>query len=113
MAKSSHARARNPAVLRARQLRRSMSPPEAYLWQALRRRPDGLKFRRQHPFERYVADFYCAGARLVVEIDGASREMGDNPRRDLRRDAWLREQGLRVLRFKADDVVNDLESVVT
>jgi very-short-patch-repair endonuclease len=90
-----------------------MSLPEAYLWQALRRRPDGLKFRRQHPFEHYVGDFYCAAARLVVEVDGGSHGMGDNPGRDLRRDAWLREQGLRVVRFNADDVVRDVESVVT
>ena len=113
MAKSSHARSRNAAVLRARQLRRSMSPPEAYLWQALRRRPDGLKFRRQHPFERYTADFYSAAARLVVEIDGAGHGMGDNPDRDLRRDSWFGEQGLRVVRFNADDVMKDVESVVT
>jgi len=89
-----------------------MSLPEAYLWQALRRRPDGLKFRRQHPFERYTADFYCASAKLVVEIDGASHEMGDGPERDARRDATMREQGLQVLRFNAGDVVKDVESVV-
>jgi very-short-patch-repair endonuclease len=90
-----------------------MSLPEAYLWQALRRRPDGLKFRRQHPFERYTADFYCAAVRLVVEIDGAGHDMGDNPKRDLRRDAWMREQGLRVLRFNAGEVIKDLGSVVS
>ena len=112
MAKSSHARAGNAAVLRARRLRRSMSPPEASLWQALRRRPESLKFRRQHPFERYTADFYCASAKLVVEIDGDSHGMGDNPQRDVRRDAWMREQGLRVLRFSAEEVMRDLESVV-
>ena len=90
-----------------------MSLPEAYLWRILRRRPDGLKFRRQHPFERCTADFYCAGAKLVVEIDGASHGMGDNPRRDLKRDASMRDQGLQILRFNADDVMKDLESVVT
>jgi very-short-patch-repair endonuclease len=90
-----------------------MSLPEAYLWQVLRRRPDGLKFRRQHPFERYTADFYCPAAKLVVEIDGASHGMGDNPARDARRDATMRELGLQVLRFNADDVMKDVESVVT
>jgi very-short-patch-repair endonuclease len=90
-----------------------MSLPEAYLWRVLRQRPDGLKFRRQHPFERYTADFYCAAAKLVVEIDGTSHDMGDNPERDLRRDASMREQGLQVLRFTADDVMKDVESVVT
>jgi very-short-patch-repair endonuclease len=113
LARSSHARARSAAVLRARQLRRSLSLPEAYLWQVLRRRPGGLKFRRQHPFERCTADFYCASAKLVVEIDGDSHDLGDNPERDRRRDAWLGQQGLRVLRFNAADVVRDVESVVT
>jgi very-short-patch-repair endonuclease len=90
-----------------------MSLPEAYLWQVLRRRPDGLKFRRQHPFEHYTADFYCAAAKLVVEIDGASHGMGDNPGRDTQRDASMRKEGLQVLRFNADDVMKDVESVLT
>jgi very-short-patch-repair endonuclease len=89
-----------------------MSLPEAYLWQALRKRPDGLKFRRQHPFERCTADFYCAAARLVVEIDGVGHDMGDNPERDIRRDGWMRDQGLRVLRLNADDVMKDIGSAV-
>ena len=104
---------RNAAVLRARQLRRSLSPPEAYLWQILRTRPGGLKFRRQHPLDRCTADFYCAAAKLVIEVDGVRHDMGDIPARDLRRDAWLRGQGLRVLRFNADDAMKDLESVIT
>jgi len=50
---------------------------------------------------------------LVVEVDGDSHGMGDNPARDRRRDAWLRDQGLRVIRFDAGDVMRDVESVVT
>ncbi|HYW17096.1 MAG TPA: DUF559 domain-containing protein [Allosphingosinicella sp.] len=103
---------RNAAVVRARELRRSMSPPEAYLWQMLRTRPGGLKFRRQHPLDGCTGDFYCAAVKLVVELDGISHEMGDRPARDLRRDAWLREQGLRVVRFNPEDVMKDVESVV-
>jgi very-short-patch-repair endonuclease len=90
-----------------------MSPPEAYLWQALRQRPDGLKFRRQHPFERCTADFYCAAAQLVVEVDGDGHDMGHNPESDRRRDDWLGQQGLQVLRFNAADVMKDMESVVS
>jgi len=48
-----------------------------------------------------------------VEIDGAGHDMGDNPVRDVRRDAWMRDQGLRVVRFNADQVMKDVESVVT
>jgi very-short-patch-repair endonuclease len=103
---------RNSAVIRARMLRREPSPPEYRLWQALRIRPAGLKFRRQHPFERCTVDFFCPAARLVVEVDGDSHSMGDNPERDARRDAWLRAQGLEVLRFDARDVMIDVDSVV-
>ena len=113
MARKKRVRDRNAAVIRARELRRRMSLPEAYLWQMLRTRPGGLKFRRQHPLDRCTGDFYCAAAKLVVELDGISHEMGDNPARDLRRGAWLREEGLSVIRFNADDVMKDVESVVT
>jgi very-short-patch-repair endonuclease len=103
----------NHAVLRARALRRTMSPPEAKLWQVLRGRPDGLKFRHQHPVGRCTLDFYCAAVRLNVEVDGESHDMGDNPASDARRDAWLRGQGITVLRFTAAEVMRDLESVLT
>jgi very-short-patch-repair endonuclease len=104
---------RNAAVLRAREQRRSPSLPETLLWRELRTRPHGLKFRRQHPLGPYVADFYCASAKLIIEVDGESHRMGGRPHRDENRDLWLREQGLRVVRFAASDVMNDLQSVVT
>ena len=99
-------------MLRARALRRMATPPECRLWQALRLRPGGLKFRRQHPFDGCTVDFFCPAARLVVEVDGDSHSMGDNPERDARRDAWLRSQGLRVVRFDAADVMNDTDAIV-
>ena len=91
----------------ARKLRRKMSLPEGLLWQQLRQRPMGLKFRNQHPLEKLVVDFYCANRRLVVEIDGISHGMGDNPARDLRRDAFSRSLGYEVLRILASDVLRD------
>jgi very-short-patch-repair endonuclease len=105
-------REKNQTVLRARALRRDMTLPEGLLWCELRKRPAGLKFRRQHPFGRCIVDFYCSAARLVIEIDGVSHEMGDGPDRDRRRDSWLRSQGLHVIRFAAADVMRDLEAVV-
>ena len=102
----------NAAVLRARALRRDLTPPEYRLWQILRQRPAGLKFRKQHPFDRCTADFYCAAAKLVVEVDGDSHSMGNRPEQDARRDAWLNQQGIQVLRFDAADVMKDVESVV-
>ncbi|HEX8379252.1 MAG TPA: endonuclease domain-containing protein [Allosphingosinicella sp.] len=113
MARTTNWSDRNAAVLRARALRREPTPPEFRLWLLLRHRPDGLKFRKQHPLGPYTLDFYCPAVKLVIEIDGDSHGMGDNPARDRRRDAWLREQGLRVLRFDASDVMRDVGSVVT
>ena len=106
-------REKNATVLKARALRRNMTLPEGLLWRVLRERPEGLKFRRQHPIGRCIVDFYCPAAKLVIEIDGESHSMGDRPERDTRRDWWLRSQGLRVLRFNARDVMKDLQSVVT
>jgi very-short-patch-repair endonuclease len=105
-------REKNETVMRARALRRSMTLPEGMLWQVLRQRPDGFKFRYQHPIGRCIVDFYCPAARLVIEVDGQGHSMGDNPQRDIRRDHWLRGKGLAVLRFAAEDVIRDLESVV-
>jgi very-short-patch-repair endonuclease len=103
---------KNAAVLRARALRRETTLPEGLLWQLLRQRPGGLKFRHQHPFDRCTADFYCARAKLVFEGDGDGHSMGDNPERDERRDAWLRSLGCRVIRFDAAEVFKDPEAVV-
>jgi very-short-patch-repair endonuclease len=104
---------RNAAILRARALRRAPTPPEYRLWLYLQQRPDGLKFRKQHPLGPYTLDFYCPSAKLGIEGDGDSHSMGDNPARDRRRDAWLSEKGLQVLRYDAADVMRDVESVVT
>ena len=59
-------------VLNARTLRRAMTRPEVLLWQVLRERPNGLRFRRQHPVGPFVLDFYCPAARLAIEVDGMS-----------------------------------------
>lgn len=106
-------RDRNETVLRARALRRNLTLPEGLVWQVLRERPDGIKFRLQHPIRPYIVDFYCPAARLVIEIDGMSHEMSDRPARDEHWDAWLRSKGLTVLRFPASDFLRDLDSVVT
>lgn len=99
-------------IERARTLRRSMSPPEVALWQALRHRPGGLKFRRQHPIDRYTLDFYCREAGVAIEVDGNAHDLGDRPQRDERRDAWLAELGIQTLRISAADVLHDLGAVV-
>ena len=94
----------------ARGLRRALSPPELALWEVLRgRKLDGLKFRRQHPIGPYVLDFFCAEVRLAVEVDGAVHGDPDRMRRDARRNAFLRHQGVRILRLPARDVLENLD----
>ncbi len=105
-------RASSTTVRNTRRLRRALSLPEAQLWVRLRERADGKPvFRRQHPVGPYVLDFYCAKARLAIEIDGASHDMGDRPKRDFQRDAWLEARGIKVLRIPAQDVVHSVEEV--
>ena len=94
-----------PMVVRARELRRRMTRPELMLWEVLRGRPGGFKFRRQHPIGGYVLDFFCMSAQVAVEVDGAGHEMGTCPQRDTRRDRWLSDQGIRVVRIPAGDVM--------
>jgi very-short-patch-repair endonuclease len=96
---------------RARQLRRNLSLPEGLLWRALRRKPSSIKFRRQHPLGTYVLDFYCAQAKLAVEVDGLAHELGDRPERDATRDVFVRAQGIEVLRIPAADVLKSPEEV--
>ena len=95
----------------AKRLRRDLSLPEVKLWQILRKKPLGLKFRRQHPVGKYVLDFYCAAAKCGFEIDGIAHEMGDRAARDVERDAWLAQHGIEVVRIPATDVLRSAEDV--
>ena len=102
---------RRPETATARKLRREMSLPEVLLWQRLRGGKAGAKFRRQHPVGPYVLDFYCSEAGLVVEIDGEAHDRAARPERDAVRDAFLRENGYRVRRFAAGEVLKDVDAV--
>ena len=102
-----------PAILaRARELRQEMTPQERRLWRHLRRKQlHGLKFRRQHPVGRFVLDFYCHRNQLVVELDGGvhyhQKEYDDA------RTEWLIQHGFTVIRFTNDQVLNDIETVLS
>lgn len=56
-----------------------------------------------------MLDFYCARAHLAIEIDGVSHDMGNRPQRDMRRDAWLKEQGITVMHIPATDLTNKID----
>lgn len=101
------------AAKRAAKLdRQRMSPAEVRLWLALRDAPGGLRFRRQHAAGSYRLDFYCATARLCVEVDGEAHGFGTRPERDAARDSWLADRGVRTLRVPAVEVFADVDAVV-
>jgi very-short-patch-repair endonuclease len=92
-------------------MRTNATVPETLLWSALRgRNLSGLKFRRQHPIEPYIADFYCHSARLVIELDGRSHD--NRSEHDNQRSKFLGELGLIALRISNDDVLNNLDGVL-
>ena len=97
---------------KARSLRRQMTLPEVLLWRALRQRPGGFKFRRQHPAGPFVLDFVCLSARLAIEVDGSAHDRGDIAAHDEARDQWLMAQGFRTLRIPAREVLSNLEGAV-
>jgi very-short-patch-repair endonuclease len=90
-----------------------MSLPEVLLWQLLRKRPDGLKFRRQFPIGEMTVDFACLERRVVIEVDGEGHSYGDQPRRDAARDAIVRREGFRVIRIAARDVFKNIDCVLS
>ena len=95
----------------AREHRHTPTPAENALWQHLRNRQlAGLKFRRQHTIERFIVDFYCAEAKLVIEVDGSIHDY--TPEEDAIRQEFLENQGFHVLRFTNDHVLNHIEQVV-
>jgi very-short-patch-repair endonuclease len=95
----------------ARDLRRRSTDAEQVLWEALRgRKLEGHKFRRQHPLGPYVVDFWCPEHALVVELDGPIHDQlaGHDPERT----AEIESHGYQVVRFRNDDVLNNLDSVL-
>lgn len=102
-------RATGKSMRNARQLRRALSPPEAKLWKLLRGSPAGIRFRRQYAVEPYVADFYCAAAKLVIEVDGAIHDY--RVEHDEKRDKYLESLGLSVVRISGSEVMKDVAAV--
>ncbi|HSZ73301.1 MAG TPA: DUF559 domain-containing protein, partial [Rhizomicrobium sp.] len=97
----------------AKDLRRKMTEAEVMLWSKLRRNSVyGLKFRRQHPVGPYIADFACVPSRLIVEVDGATHCSDEELAYDRKRDAFLKEQGWRVVRIWNGDIYKDLDTIV-
>jgi len=100
-------------VNRAQLLRKKATEPERILWRHLRNRNfAGYKFRRQHPFDDYVLDFYCPSAKLAVELDGGGHNYHAGQIRDRTRSEFLARRGIVVLRFWNHQVRRELDSVL-
>jgi very-short-patch-repair endonuclease len=97
--------------LYAREMRQTMPDAETLLWYLLRnRRLANAKFRRQHPLGRYILDFYCDEHKLAIELDGGQHvEQVDY---DIQRDAYLQSQGIHVLRFWNNQMLQETEAVL-
>ena len=100
-------------VARARELRRDMTPQELKLWARLRsRRLYGIRFRRQHPIDRFVADLFCYEHHLAIEIDGDTHFRPEREAADRLRTERLGRLGVRVIRFTNREVDDNLEGVL-
>ena len=99
-----------PVLEYARDLRQSMTDAEALMWDKLRsRRFEDLKFRRQHPIPPYIADFFCEELGLIIELDGGQHTED----KDHQRTKFLEAQGYQIIRFWNNDVLNNIEGVMT
>jgi very-short-patch-repair endonuclease len=98
----------------AESLRETETYPEKKLWEALKNKKlDGLKFRRQHPINRFVVDFYCHKYKLVIELDGSVHENEEVKARDIERENELKTYGLNILRFTNTEVISNFVGVLS
>lgn len=95
---------------KARRLRKNMTKEERHLWyDFLKEYP--AKFTRQKVLGKYIADFYCASARLVIELDGNQHYVDDGVKRDYERDAYIKKLGISVIRFTNLEIAENFEGV--
>jgi len=95
----------------AREMRKEPTVAENILWQELRaHKLDKLKFRRQHSIYKFIVDFYCREIKLIIEVDGEIHDFQKED--DLIRQQFLEELGYKILRFKNEDVIENIEKVL-
>jgi very-short-patch-repair endonuclease len=95
----------------ARELRQPQTPAESTLWNLLRNRNLKYKFRRQHPIDFFIIDFYCAETKLLIEIDGSSHFEKEQQEYDQARTEYLEARGYKVIRFTNDAVRYNIHAV--
>ncbi len=97
----------------ARDLRKKQTVAEEIIWERIKNRQlNGFKFRRQHPIDKYIADFYCHDLRMVIEIDGDYHHQNDQSKYDFNRDGEMKEYGIIVKRIANKEVINDFENTL-
>jgi very-short-patch-repair endonuclease len=102
-----------PKIFRnAARLRVDMTEPEKLLWESLKTKPFGFKFRRQHPIKFFILDFYCHKKRLSIEIDGGYHNNPEQKEKDKVKTAYLKSVDIKEIRFKNDEVINDINKVI-
>jgi very-short-patch-repair endonuclease len=105
--------AKKDIILRARELRKDMTAAEEVLWNRLRRKQiNGFIFRRQHPIDIFIVDFYCHELKLVIEVDGGIHTEIKVAEYDKGREAEIERFGLKIIRFTNHEVFNNIEIVI-
>lgn len=103
-----------PDVLKkAKELRKQETKAEKILWNKLNKNQlMGFQFRRQHPLNHFIADFYCHDLKLVIEVDGGIHQLPENNEYDIERSEILSTYGIKVIRFSNDQVMKDIDNVI-
>jgi imidazole glycerol-phosphate synthase subunit HisF len=97
----------------AKELRKTETKAEKLLWSRLRKNQIlGLQFRRQHPINLFVADFYCPKIKLIVEVDGNIHEIPEYQAHDIGRSDILNDFGITVIRFTNEQITDEIDSIV-
>ena len=94
----------------AKYLRNNMTPEEKILWEKLRKKQLGFRFKAQHPIENFIVDFYCHQYKLVIEIDGKIHDF--QKEYDINREAELRKYGIKIIRFTNSEINNNIGLVI-
>lgn len=98
---------------RARALRKISTEAEKILWKQLKAKKfSGLKFRRQHPINKFIADFFCDKLNLIIEIDGGIHQIEEVEERDIAREKVLKEFGFTILRFTNNDIIYNIDFIL-
>jgi len=99
-------------IIKARYLRREKTKAEKILWEKLRNKNLGVRFRRQHPVDMFILDFYAPEIELAIELDGSIHKMKENKEYDKERENYLRSKYIEVIRFWNSEVETDLENTL-